>query len=207
MLSQARPAIVTTVFFTLLLGVAYPLVVTGVGQAAFPRQAEGSLIRNAAGAVIGSSLLAQSFTKPEYLHPRPSGAGANGYDASGSSGSNLGPLNEDLAKRVAASAKDLRGEGAAQIPADAVTTSGSGLDPDVSPENAERQAARIAAALGVPVATVEQAIRANTLGPWLGVFGQPRVNVLKTNLALDVAAPVRGAPATAAPAAGATPAG
>ncbi len=207
MLSQARPAIVTTLFFTLLLGVAYPLVVTGVGQAAFPKQAEGSLIRNAAGEVIGSSLLAQAFTKPEYLHPRPSGAGANGYDAAGSSGSNLGPLNEDLAKRVAASAKDLRGEGAAQIPADAVTTSGSGLDPDVSPENARRQAARIAAARGVAVATVEQAITANTQGPWLGVFGQPRVNVLKTNLALDAAAPVRSAPATAAPAAGATPAG
>lgn len=195
MLSQARPAIVTTLFFTLLLGVGYPLAVTGIGQISFPHQANGSLIRDARGQVIGSALLAQGFTRPEYLHPRPSAAGPEGYDASGSSGSNLGPLNEDLARRVAATADDLRGEGPGRVPADAVTTSASGLDPDITPANAVRQAARVAAARGVSAAQVRQVIAANTQGPWLGVFGQSRVNVLKTNLALDAEVPVRAAPA------------
>lgn len=194
MLTQARAAIVSTLFFTLLLGVGYPLAVTGIGQLAFPAQAGGSLVRDAKGQVIGSTLIAQAFTKPEYLHPRPSAAGADGYDASGSSGSNLGPLNEDLAKRVAESTKALQGEGAGPVPADAVTTSGSGLDPDISPANAARQAARVAAARSVDIGVVEKAIAAHTTGPWLGVFGQPRVNVLQTNLALDAVAPVRAAP-------------
>jgi K+-transporting ATPase ATPase C chain len=193
MLSQARAAIVSTLFFTLLLGVGYPLAVTGVGKLAFPDQAEGSLIRNAKGEVVGSALIAQSFTKAEYLHPRPSAAGANGYDAAGSSGSNLGPLNEDLAKRVAASADSLRAEGSGQVPADAVTTSGSGLDPHISPENAQRQATRVAAARRISIAQVQQVIKAHTQGPWLGVFGQPAVNVLKVNLALDAANPVKAA--------------
>lgn len=193
MLAQARAAIVATLFFTLLLGVAYPLAVTGIGQLAFPAQANGSLIRDAKGQVVGSSLIAQSFTKPEYLHPRPSAAGADGYDASGSSGSNLGPLNEDLAKRVAEGTKAIQGEGAGPVPADAVTTSGSGLDPHISPENARRQAARVAAARGIPVEQVERLIAANTTSPWLGVFGQPTVNVLQTNLALDAAAPAKPA--------------
>ena len=188
MLAQTRAAVVATLFFTLLLGVAYPLVVTGIGKLAFSAQAEGSLIRNASGQVIGSSLIAQNFTKPQYLHPRPSAAGSNGYDASGSSGSNFGPLNPDLAKRVADSTKALQGEGAGAVPADAVTTSGSGLDPDISPANAQRQAARVAAARGVPVSVVEKAIADHTTAPWLGIFGQPRVNVLQTNLALDAAA-------------------
>lgn len=195
MLAQARPAIVSTLFFTLLLGVAYPLVVTGVGQLAFPRQAEGSLIRDAHGQVVGSGLIAQGFTRPEYLHPRPSAAGSDGYDASGSSGSNLGPLSPDLAKRIADSASRMRSESAAAIPADAVTTSGSGLDPDISPANAERQAARVAAARGVPLAVVRKIIAANTTQPWLGIFGQPGVNVLRANLALDAAAP-RARPST-----------
>jgi K+-transporting ATPase ATPase C chain len=194
MLSQARAAVFTTVFFTLLLGVCFPLAVTGIGQLAFPRQAEGSLIRNAQGQVIGSELLAQGFTRPEYFHPRPSAAGADGYDASASSGSNLGPMNEDLAKRVAESADGLRSEGSGVIPADAVTTSGSGLDPDISPANALRQAARVARARGLPVSMVQRLINENTTGPWLGVFGQPRVNVLRVNLALDAAAPARKAP-------------
>jgi K+-transporting ATPase ATPase C chain len=194
MLAQARAAIVATLFFTLLLGVGYPLLVTGIGQLAFPAQAGGSLIRDAKGQVVGSALIAQNFTRPEYLHPRPSGAGSDGYDASGSSGSNLGPLNPDLAKRVADSTKALQGEGAGAVPADAVTTSGSGLDPEISPANAARQAARVAAARGVPVAEVERAIADHTTGAWLGVFGQPRVNVLQTNLALDAAAPHRGPP-------------
>jgi K+-transporting ATPase ATPase C chain len=193
MLAQARAAIVTTLFFTLLLGVGYPLLVTGIGGLAFPVQSGGSLIRNAQGEVIGSELIAQNFTKPEYLHPRPSAAGADGYDASGSSGSNLGPLNEDLAKRVAKDAAALAKEGPGPIPADALTTSGSGLDPDISPANAQRQAARVAARRGVSVDVVKKAIAANTTGPWLGVFGQPRVNVLKTNLALDASAPLHSA--------------
>ena len=194
MLAQTRAAIVATLFFTLLLGVVYPLVVTGIGKLAFPAQAEGSLIRNASGQVIGSALIAQNFTKPQYLHPRPSAAGSDGYDASGSSGSNLGPLNPDLAKRVAESTKALQGEGSGPVPADAVTTSGSGLDPDISPANAHRQAARVAAARGVPVPVVAKTIADHTVGPWLGIFGQPRVNVLQTNLALDAAAPIRPAP-------------
>lgn len=192
MLAQARAAVVSTLFFTLLLGVGYPLLVTGIGQLAFPAQAGGSLIRDAKGQVIGSALIAQNFTRPEYLHPRPSAAGSDGYDASGSSGSNYGPLNPDLAKRVAESAKGLQSEGAGVVPADAVTTSGSGLDPDISPANARRQAARVAAARGIPVGEVETAIAAHTTGSWLGIFGQPRVNVLKTNLALDAVAPRHG---------------
>jgi K+-transporting ATPase ATPase C chain len=194
MLSQLRPAIVSTLFFTLLLGVAYPLVVTGIGQLAFPAQAGGSLVRNAQGEVIGSSLIAQNFTKPQYLHPRPSAAGSDGYDASSSSGSNLGPLNPDLAKRVSEGAAAWRKDSGGTAPADAVTTSGSGLDPDVSPANAQGQAARIAAARGLPVADVQKVIAAHTQGAWLGVFGQPRVNVLQTNLALDAAAAARPVP-------------
>jgi potassium-transporting ATPase KdpC subunit len=189
MLSQLRPAIVSTLFFTLLLGVAYPLAVTGLAHLAFPAQAMGSLIDDARGQVIGSALIAQNFAKPQYLHPRPSAAGTDGYDASGSSGSNLGPLNPDLAKRIAKDAAGLQAEGAGPVPADAVTTSGSGLDPDVTPANAHRQAARVAAARGAPVADVERIIAAHTEGPWLGVFGQPHVNVLTTNLALDATFP------------------
>jgi len=189
MLSQLRPALVVTLFFTLLLGVGYPLLVTGVARLAFPAQAMGSLLRDSKGQVIGSALIAQSFAKPEYLHPRPSAAGSDGYDAANSSGSNLGPLNPDLAKRVAKDAAGLRGEDAGPIAADAVTTSGSGLDPDVSPANAQRQAARVALARGVAAGDVQRVIAAHTEAPWLGIFGQPRVNVLKTNLALDAAFP------------------
>jgi K+-transporting ATPase ATPase C chain len=188
MLAQARAAIVSTLFFTLLLGVAYPLVVTGIGQVAFPAQANGSLIRDTTGQVIGSKLLAQNFAKPEYLHPRPSAAGSDGYDASGSSGSNLGPLNPALAERIKKAADGLRAESTgAAIPADALTTSASGLDPDVSPANAHRQAARIAAARGVSVVEVQRVISGHATAPALGVFGQPTVNVLETNLALDAA--------------------
>ncbi|HLZ73514.1 potassium-transporting ATPase subunit KdpC [Phenylobacterium sp.] len=194
MFAQIRPAIVATLFFTLLLGVIYPLVITGIAHVAFPAQAGGSLIRDAKGEVIGSSLIAQNFAKPQYLHPRPSAAGNDGYDASNSSGSNLGPLNPDLAKRIAKDTAGLQSEGPGPVPADAVTTSGSGLDPDISPANANRQAARVAAARGIPVGEVERAISANTTGAWLGIFGQPHVNVLKTNLALDAAAPARPTP-------------
>jgi K+-transporting ATPase ATPase C chain len=195
MFALIRPALVTTLFFTLLLGIAYPLAVTGVAQAAFPRQAQGSLIR-LGGHVVGSELIGQNFARPEYLHPRPSAAGGKGYDASNSSGSNLGPLSEDLAKRVAGSAKDLAAEnGAAPVPADAVTTSGSGLDPHISPAFAAFQVARIAAARGASVEQLTALIAASTEGRWLGVFGQPHVNVLAVNLALDARYPVRHAPA------------
>lgn len=189
MLSEIRPALVTTLFFTLLLGIGYPLLVTGVAKLAFPAQAAGSLIR-VNGKVVGSALIAQNFTRPEYLHPRPSAAGTNGYDATGSSGTNLGPLNPDLAKHVKDAAAALRSEApGVAIPADAVTSSASGLDPDISPANAQRQAARIAAARNAPPAEVQRIIAAETHGPWLGIFGQPGVNVLQTNLALDAAFP------------------
>jgi K+-transporting ATPase ATPase C chain len=189
MLSDIRPAIVATLFFTLLLGVGYPLLVTGAAKLAFPAQADGSLIRRD-GKVVGSALIGQNFARPEYLHPRPSAAGANGYDPTSSGGSNLGPLNPDLAKHVAAAAAGLRGEApGVAIPADAVTSSASGLDPDITPANAERQAGRIAAARQISPAAVERIIAAQTEPRWLGIFGQPRVNVLKTNLALDAARP------------------
>lgn len=185
MVNQLRPAIAMMALFTLLLGLAYPLAVTGIAQAAFPRQANGSLVRDADGQVVGSALIGQPFAGATYLHSRPSAAG-DGYDASASSGSNLGPLNPDLAARVAESAKAIRAEdGPGVIPADAVTTSASGLDPDVSPAYARLQAARIARARGVPVQQVQTIIDGQTQGALLGFVGQPRVNVLLTNRALD----------------------
>lgn len=195
MFALARAAVVSTLFFTLLLGVGYPLAVTAIGQLAFPAQANGSLIRDVGGQVVGSSLLAQSFSSPAYLHPRPSAAGANGYDAAGSSGSNLGPLNPALAERVKTDAETLRADSAGAIPADAVTTSASGLDPHISPANAQRQAARIAAARGADPAAVAQFLADRVTPPALGLLGQPTVNVLTTNLALDAAFPRRQRPA------------
>ena len=189
MLSQLRPAIVMVALFTLLLGVAYPFAITGVAQLAFPAQADGSLIRDADGQVVGSALIGQPFAEARYLHPRPSAAG-DGYDASASSGSNLGPLNPDLAARIKSDAEAIRAEtGATVIPADAVTTSASGLDPHISPAYARLQAARVAQARGVEVKAVQQVIDANTEGALLGFIGQPRVNVLLTNRALDARFP------------------
>lgn len=188
MFAQARAALVSTVFFTLLLGVAYPLAVTGVAQVAFPAQAGGSLLRDPQGHVIGSRLLAQGFARPEYLHPRPSAAGPGGYDASASSGSNLGPLNPTLIARVGKDAAALSSEAAGRpVPADAVTTSASGLDPHVSPANARMQVARIAAARGVAPAEVARVVEGQVRAPALGFLGQPTVNVLEANLALDAA--------------------
>lgn len=189
MLSQLRPAIVMVALFTLLLGVAYPFAVTGAAQLAFPAQANGSLVRNAEGQVVGSALIGQPFAGARYLHPRPSAAG-DGYDASASSGSNLGPLNPDLAERIRTDADAIRADtGATVIPADAVTTSASGLDPHISPAYARLQAARVAQARGVEVKAVQQVIDANTEGALLGFIGQPRVNVLMTNRALDARFP------------------
>lgn len=189
MLSQLRPAIVMVALFTLLLGVAYPFAVTGVAQVAFPSQADGSLIRDAQGKVVGSALIGQPFAEARYLHPRPSAAG-DGYDASASSGSNLGPLNADLAARIKTDADAIRAEtGATVVPADAVTTSASGLDPHISPAYARLQAARVAQARGIDVAVVQQVIDRNTEVAFLGFIGQPRVNVLLTNRALDARFP------------------
>ncbi|RZJ41356.1 MAG: potassium-transporting ATPase subunit KdpC [Brevundimonas sp.] len=193
MLSQLRPALVMTGLFTLVLGLAYPLAITGVGQAVFPSQANGSLVRSADGVVQGSSLIGQPFAEARYLHPRPSAAG-DGYNAAGSSGSNLGPLNPDLAERVKTDADAIRAEtGASAIPADAVTASGSGLDPDISPAYAALQAPRIAVARGLTTAQVQGMIDTHTQGRLLGFIGQPRVNVLMTNRALDALTPKSGA--------------
>ena len=197
MLSQIRPAIVSTALLTLLFGVAYPLLITGVGGLAFPYQAEGSLVRGAGGQVLGSALIAQPFAKPQYLHPRPSAAGMNGYDAAGSGGSNYGPLHPDLAKRVKADAAALRAStGHNEVPDDAVTTSGSGLDPDISPAYAVLQADRIAKARGASADEVRMVILGQVQRPFLGFIGQPRVNVLLTNQALDKAF-ARGKPSAA----------
>jgi K+-transporting ATPase ATPase C chain len=195
MLSELRPAFVSTVMFTLLLGVAYPLLITGVAGVVFPYQAGGSLLRDAQGQVIGSALIAQGFAKDEYLHPRPSAAGSNGYDATSSGGSNYGPLNPDLSKRIKGDAASLRAStGRQEIPDDAITTSGSGLDPDISPAYALLQTDRIAHARHAPVEQVRALIVGQARPPLLGFIGQPRVNVLMTNLALDKVYPKGAAP-------------
>jgi K+-transporting ATPase ATPase C chain len=187
MLSELKPAILITIVLTVVTGLMYPLAVTGIAQAVFPKQANGSLVeRN--GAVIGSELIGQNFAKPEYFHPRPSAAGSAGYDATASGGSNLGPTNPALNDRLTKDAAQFRKDNpdfTDPIPADAITTSGSGLDPDISPANAMAQAARVAKARGIARDKVEDLVRANTQARDLGVLGEPRVNVLKLNLALD----------------------
>ena len=188
MLNHLRPAVVMTALFTLVLGLGYPLAITGFAQGLFPAQANGSLVRGADGVIQGSSLIGQPFAEARYLHPRPSAAG-DGYNAAGSSGSNMGPLNPDLAERIAADAEAIRVEtGATVIPADAVTASGSGLDPDISPAYARLQAARVATARGLTVEEVQSVIDRHTEAPLLGFIGQARVNVLMTNRALDALA-------------------
>ncbi len=190
MLRDLRPALVSVVLFTLALGLAYPLAMTGLAGAVFPHQAGGSLLRDARGEVIGSSLIAQGFARPEYLHPRPSAAG-NGYDPMNSGGSNLGPLDKKLIDRVAGDAKTIGAlEGSPAIPVDALTTSASGLDPDVSPENARTQARRLAGQRGVDVSIIQSVIDANTRRPMLGILGEPAVNALAVNRALDDRFPV-----------------
>lgn len=185
MFNQIRPAIVLTLLLSGITGLAYPLAITGVAQAAFPEQANGSRAE-IEGLVIGSDLIGQSFTQPGYFWPRPSATGPEAYNAAGSSGSNIGPTGKPLIERVDAAVQAL---GGGPVPADAVTTSASGLDPHISPANAERQAARVAEARGVPVNEVAAVVAGVTEGPLLGIFGEPRVNVLRLNLALDAALP------------------
>ena len=188
---QITSALVVLAFMTALLGVAYPLVVTGIAQVAFPNRADGSLVR-VDGRVVGSRLLGQSFSAPRYVHPRPSAAG-KGYDGAASGASNLGPTNPDLIASVRERAIAYRRENglatAAAVPVDAVTASASGLDPHISPENARIQAARVAHARRIPTADVLALVDAHTAGRALGVLGEPVVNVLELNLALDRAAP------------------
>jgi K+-transporting ATPase ATPase C chain len=178
---------------TVLTGLLYPGVVTGLCQVLFPARANGSLIV-ANGHAIGSELIGQNFKRPEYFQPRPSAAGNDGYDPTASGASNLGPTNQKLADRVKDSVASFRKNNpdyTGPIPADLVTASGSGLDPDISPASAEAQVPRIARARGIPVEQIRDLIASHTKERDLGFLGEPRVNVLEINRALDQAAPAR----------------
>jgi potassium-transporting ATPase KdpC subunit len=186
MLKELNPALRMMVVLTILTGFIYPAVVTVLSQTFFRDQANGSLIVSH-GQVIGSRLIGQNFSKAEYFHPRPSAAGS-GYDPTASAGSNLGPTSQKLSARVKAAVEAFRKDNpdfTGAIPADAVTTSSSGLDPHISPRNAELQAARVARARNVPLQQVQSLIGQHTEGRDLGFLGEPRVNVLEVNLALD----------------------
>ena len=192
-MKQLMIAIRVTVAFTILTGVVYPLLVTGLAKAVFPHQAGGSLIQ-ANGKTTGSELIGQRFTRPEYFHGRPSAAGSDGYDGLASGGSNLGPTNKALVDRVQADLKKFRDENptfTGPVPADLLTGSGSGLDPDISPASADAQVARVAAARGMNPDALRQLVAAHTEDRQFGLLGESRVNVLKLNLALDQAAPVK----------------
>jgi potassium-transporting ATPase KdpC subunit len=188
-LTEFGRSLVATLFFAVILCGLYPLVVYGVAQLLFPQQANGSLLVDKSGAVRGSALLAQNFIGAQYFHPRPSAAGANGFDATSSSGSNLGPTSSNLVANITQNIVNYRGENGlttnTPVPADAVTASGSGLDPDISPENAAWQIPRVARARGMSEEQVRQLVRQNTDGRDFGIWGQPRVDVMTLNFALD----------------------
>jgi len=190
--SEIRSAVLATLVLAVVCCGLYPLVVFGLGQALFPHKANGSLIVDAHGNVQGSRLLGQQFATDKYFHPRPSAAG-NGYDSTSSSGSNLGPTSQKLRDSITQNIADYRTQNGlatnAPVPADAVTASASGLDPHISPQNAELQAARVAKARSLPLEKVRALIAQHTNGADLGVLGDPGVNVLELNLALDAIGP------------------
>ena len=184
---QLVPAVLAFFALTVICGIVYPLVVTGISQLVFPARADGSLLKRN-GITVGSSLIGQSFTSPRYFHPRPSAAG-KGYDGTSSSASNLGPTNpvllRDVRERIAAYRRDNGLALGTPVPVSAVTGSGSGLDPQIAPTDADIQARRVARVRGLPVATVLALVKKHTDGRTLGIFGEPGVNVLELNLALD----------------------
>ena len=186
MMTHIRPALAMLVAMILLTGLAYPLAMTGLARAVAPGLSQGSLVERD-GRIVGSALVGQQFAGPGYLHPRPS---AVDYATMPSGASNLGPTSAQLKEQVAGRRTAYEAQNGASAPADAVTASASGLDPDISPENALAQAARIAGARGIDAAIVQQIIRQHVTRPLWGLYGQSRVNVLRTNLALDLAAPM-----------------
>jgi K+-transporting ATPase ATPase C chain len=185
-------AVLMTIVTTVLFGLVYPLVITGLAQVIFPENANGQLIRAADGTVIGSRLLGQPFVSAGYFRSRPSAAGANGYDAGASSGSNLGPMNQKLIERVRADVAMAQNENpGTRVPVDLVTTSGSGLDPHITPAAAEFQIPRVARERGMSEDELRQLVNEHTEQRQFGLLGEPRVNVLELNLALDAKHPLR----------------